>query len=248
MSGPRLVITLSEGTLDGLGRSLTRLGATWTRQPLLTFDEQSDREALASAIRDLHRFGAVAITSPRAAALYARAVAVMAITSPPVWTTGPGTARELRRLTAVHFVETPSPDGAAAELARMMLLHGVQGPVLFPCGERHHDELPVRLRDARLAVTELVCYRAIVAGDEAMRSAAASGEMLIVGSGRVAQALAAAVPAMNRPALIALGPVTARAARDAGWPPAAVADAPTIPSVLMTLHGVLNAFPGAVHR
>ena len=245
MTGRRLVVTLSNGVLDGLDRSLSRLGAEWEHRPLLTFEVSGFESVMADFLPKLRSYAAVALTSPRAAAVYARAVHQAGIASPPVWTTGPGTARELRRLAPVHHVETPNAGGAAAELARLMLVHGVSGTVLFPCGERHRDELPRRLREAGVHVEEVACYRAVVADPQALRAAAASGDVLVVGSASVAAALAAAVAPDNRPGLVALGPSTARGAREAGWEPVAVSDAPTIPSLLQTLHAVLKVFPGA---
>ena len=243
MSDARIVVTLSAGTLDGLDRSLDRLGAAWIHKPLLHFETEPFGDALAAAMKQLAQYQAVAITSPRSAALYSAAVRQAATASPAVWTTGSGTARELRGLARVHFVESPAPNGAAAELAEMMVAHGVRGPVLFPCGEDHRDELPSRLRGAGIGVTELPCYRAVIAPEAALRDAAGSGTVMVVGSGRVARALSAAVPPSARPSLVALGPVTARAAAAAGWTPAAVSEAPTIASLLQALHGSLRIFP-----
>jgi uroporphyrinogen-III synthase len=245
MTGARIVITLSEGTLDGLDRSLDRLGARWVHKPLLTFESSEFWPALSESVAAVDRFGAVAISSPRSAALYAKAVREARVVSPPVWATGPGTARELRRLNPVHFVESPGRDGAAAALARMMVMRGVAGPVLFPCGEHHRDVLPSTLRDVGIEVEEFVCYRAVIAPEEMLRESAASGDVIVVASGRVARALCHAVPGSERPALVALGPVTAQAASSVGWHPAAVTDEPTIPSLLQALHGTLNLSPGA---
>lgn len=243
MNEDRIVVTLSAGTLDGLDRSLDRLGAAWIHKPLLHFETEAFGDALEDALRRSPQFQAIAITSPRSAALYSAAVRRTGSASPAVWTTGSGTARELRGLARVHFVESPAPHGAAAELAGMMIAHGVRGPVLFPCGADHRDELPCRLRDAGIEVTELPCYRAVIAPAAALREAAESGTVMVVGSGRVARALSAAVPPSARPSLVALGPVTARAAAAAGWTPAAVSGEPTIPSLLQALHGSLRIFP-----
>jgi uroporphyrinogen-III synthase len=244
MSGARIVLTLSDGTLDGLDRSLDRLGASWVHKPLLIFEAGGFQAALSGAMTILDRFEAVALSSPRSAALYAQAIRQARAVSPPVWATGPGTAREVRRLTPAHFVESPARDGAAAALAQIMVRRGVTGPVLFPCGEAHRDVLPSRLREVGIEVVELVCYRAVIAPVEALRESAASGDVIVVASGRVARALAEAVPSTGRPELVALGQVAAQAASAAGWHPAAVADEPTIPSLLQALHGALNLFDG----
>jgi uroporphyrinogen-III synthase len=239
VSGERIVSTLSPGTLDGLERALDGLGVTLVHQPLLTFETDEFSAVLSEAVAGLDRFQAVALTSPRSAELYARAILEMQAVSPPVWCAGRGTGRALKRLERVQTAQSRGPDGAAEELARLMLAGGVTGSVLFPCGEQHRDALPSRLRDAGIEVTELVCYRAVIAPPAELRAAAASGDIIIVGSGRVAQALANAVPASTRPTLVAIGPITARAAAAAGWTAAGIAGEPAVSSLLQALRGVL---------
>lgn len=246
MRAPVLVITLSEGTLSGLGQALDQLGAAWVRVPLLRFSDAGGVERLQKALASGTPYQGVALTSRRSAAAYAAAVGNDRRAGLPVWVTGHGTAAALRRCVPLHVVETPAPDGAAAELARMMLASGVRGPILFPCGERHHAALPMLLREAGVPVDEVTAYVAEVASDEAVRSAGGSGRAPIVGSAAVAEALARVVPAEDRGPLVALGPTTARAAAAAGWEPSATADEPTIPALLQTLHGVLRCFPSPV--
>lgn len=245
MSSERIVSTLSTGAPEGLERALDALGVTFVHRPLLTFETDAFGPALGAAISALDQFQAVALTSPRSADLYAGAVREAHAVSPPLWASGPTTARELQPLAQVHMVEPPAPDGAAAALARMMIGQGVTGPVLFPCGEQHRDVLPGRLRAAGIEVTEVVCYRAVIAPPAELRAAAASGDMILVGSGRVAQALADAVPASERPGLVAVGPVTTRAAASAGWPAAATVEEFTVPLLLQAVRAVLQLAQGA---
>ncbi len=245
MNDHRVVSTLSRESFDGLAREVQALGLTLVQQPLLLFETDEFRAALAAAVRDLAEYRAVAITSPRSARLFASAVGAAQVVSPPVWTTGRGTARALENIGPVVVVDAPALDGAAAALARIMIARGASGPVLFPCGEQHRDELPGRLRDAGVEVAELVCYRAVIAPPAELRSAAQSGDVIIVGSGRVAQALADATRLSERPSLVAVGPVTAAAAAAAGWSPAATADEPTTPSLVSAVRSVLTAVHGA---
>jgi uroporphyrinogen-III synthase len=245
MSGNRVVSTLSSGALDGLDRELNALGATLMHQPLLTFETAEFGAALSAAVSATRRFQGVVLTSPRSAGLYARAVDEAQVDSPPLWASGPATARELQHLAPVHVADSRGADGAAAALARMMIGEGVSGPILFPCGEQHRDALPGRLRAAGIEVVELVCYRAVMAPPAELRAAAAGADVIIVGSGRVAEALAEAVPAPQRPVLLAIGPVTAQAAASAGWTPAAIAHEPTTGSLLEALHGMHQLAHGA---
>lgn len=245
MSSERIVNTLSSDALDGLERGLDTVGLRLVHHPLLRFETDEFSAALAGAVAILDRFNAVALTSPRGAALYGKAVREAGLASPPVWASGPATASEVEDLSPIHEPDSTAPDGAAAALGRMMLAHGVSGPVLFPCGEQHRDVLPEMLRTAGVEVNELVCYRAVLAPAAQLRSAAASGDVILVGSGRVAAALADVVPASERPMLVAIGPVTAEAAATAGWIPAAVADEPTTHSLLQALQGLLRPAHGA---
>ena len=122
--------------------------------------------------------------------------------------------------------------GAAAAVAAAMLREGMAGPVLFPCGEIRRDELPTRLRQEGIEVDEVVCYRSIVAGEEAAREAVRRAGILIVASPSVAELLARASAPTPRPSLLAVGPTTAAAARAAGWSPAAVAEHPDVDALV----------------
>jgi uroporphyrinogen-III synthase len=129
--------------------------------------------------------------------------------------------------------------GAAAALADALLAAGVRGPVLFPCGDIRRDELPARLRDGGISVEEVVCYRSVLAGEPAARRAAERAQVLIVASPSVADLLARACPPGIRPALLAVGPTTASAARASGWPPAGVAAHPTAEALAVAVRALI---------
>jgi uroporphyrinogen-III synthase len=122
-----------------------------------------------------------------------------------------------------------------------MLAEKAAGPVLFPCGEAHREELPSVLRSAGVLVDEVVCYRSVLADITDARVAAELGTILIVASPTVANLLAQACPrGGNRPGLLAVGPTTADAARAAGWPPAAVASEPSARGLAAAVKGLLE--------
>ena len=129
--------------------------------------------------------------------------------------------------------------GAAAAVAAEMVREGMAGPVLFPCGEIRRDELPTRLRQEGIEVDEVVCYRSIVAGEEAAREAVRRAGILIVASPTVAELLARASAPTPRPPLLAVGPTTAAAARAAGWSPAAVAEHPDVDALVAEVRSLL---------
>ena len=250
MQGP-VVLTVSPGAFPGLADGLRELPAVVEEVPLLSFAPPVDWAPVDQALRDLTRYDAIAFTSPRAAAAFigrygevghdwSRRGEVL----PPVWSGGRGTSAALAPLTPVVHGASESETGrlgSAAALAAAMLESGVAGPVLFPCGEIRRDELPTRLRHEGIEVDEVVCYRAVLAGEAAARAAAERAAILVVASPSVADLLARAARSDTRPRMLAVGPTTAAAARASGWPPAAVAERPDVEALLAGVRSLLAA-------
>jgi uroporphyrinogen-III synthase len=140
-------------------------------------------------------------------------------------------------------VRTPSDsivgEGIAAGLAHEMLKAGAAGPVLFFCGETRREELPDRLRKRGIDVDEVVCYRSVLASESEARAAVMLGSVVVVASPSVGGLLVRACPPDTRPDLIAVGPTTASSLNASGWPPAAVAMAPTANAVATAVGEVL---------
>ena len=236
-----VVVTASAGSFPGLVEALRGLPAAVEERPLMTFAPPLDWSPVDRAIAELGRFDALAVTSPRAARAFVERLAGLR-TAPPVWAAGAGTATALG--TALGPVRMPPADvvgtvGAAAALSRAMLEAGVRGPVLFPCGEVRREELPARLRAEGIEVVEIVCYRSVLAGAAAARNAAERAQVLVVASPSVADLLARACPPGARPALLAVGPTTAAAARAAGWIPAGVARRPAVDALVAGVRALL---------
>jgi uroporphyrinogen-III synthase len=247
VSAGAVVVTAAAGSFPGLGEALRSLSAEVIEIPLLTFAAPADWAEVDRAIRELGRYAAVAFTSPRAAAAFGgRWEQIGRDSLPPVWAAGRRTAAALRPLASA--VRTASEDevgrmGAAAAVAAEMVREGMAGPVLFPCGEIRRDELPTRLRQEGIEVDEVVCYRSIVAGEEAAREAVRRAGILIVASPTVAELLARASAPTPRPSLLAVGPTTAAAARAAGWSPAAVAEHPDVDALVAEVRTLLAELP-----
>ena len=212
----------------------------------MTFAPPLDWRPVDDAIRGLARYRAVAFTSPRSARAFAERFRVLDAAWPretAAWASGSGTAEALGN--ALGEVRAPEPRrvaerGAAAALADALVAAGVRGPVLFPCGDLRRDELPARLRSEGVDVDEVVCYRSVLAGESEARRAAERAQVLVVASPSVADLLARACPAGVRPALVAVGPTTAAAARASGWPPARVASRPTAEALAAAVRAVLT--------
>jgi uroporphyrinogen-III synthase len=241
-AGP-VVLTAAAGSFPGLADALRALSADVLESPLLRFVPPADWHDVDRAIGELGRYQAVAFTSPRAAAAFGeRWEEAGRPALPPLWAGGRGTASALAPL-AGRVRTAPEEEtgriGAAAALAAAMLRDGITGPVLFFCGEVRRDELPTRLRQEGIEVGEVVCYRSVLAGEDAARDAVRRAGLLVVSSPTVAELLARASASVPRPPLLAVGPTTAAAARAAGWTPTAVAARPDVAALVTEVSSLL---------
>jgi uroporphyrinogen-III synthase len=243
---PVVVITASAGTFPDLAANLSDTPVVVEERPLIDFEPPDDWSQLDSALDRLGSFGAVALTSPRAARVLAeRAIARGAGIQgepPRVWAVGQRTARALGN--ALGPVRVPALNRAvspAVTLAQAIIDSGCTGPVLFPCGDQRRDDLPELLRTHGCEVQEVVCYRSVLATRSVAGAAAARASILVVASPSVMNLLADSCPPGRRPLLIAIGPTTSAAARSADWPPAAVADEPSSDRIAGAIAGLLAA-------
>jgi uroporphyrinogen-III synthase len=242
-----VVLTASAGSFPGLADALRERSVEVLKRPLIGFAAPSDWGPLDAALGRASSYRAIALTSPRAAKAVADRVRAREIPwpqsgGPAVWAAGQATAASLENwFGRAHVPEgaEQQSDGAAAQLARAMVAARVAGPVLFPCGDRRRDELPSVLRTAGIRVDDVMCYRTVLAEPSEARAAASEGALLVVASPSVIDLLARACPVGERVDLVAVGPTTAAAAREAGWVPAAVADQPTDSGVLQAITGLL---------
>jgi uroporphyrinogen-III synthase len=246
--GHTIILTASAGSFPGLLQALREIPIAVEERPLLSFRPPGNWAPLDAALSHLGSYGAVAFTSPRAARAVVDRLEVLELSLerawiPDVWAVGPATSAALEdRLGSVRLPPERENDkaGTAAALARAMLDAKVKGPVLFPCGETRREELAAELRQARVEVTEVVCYRSVLADEAEARAAAARGSLLVVASPTVVDLLARACPQATRPELLAVGPTTAASARAAGWSPAAVATEPSARALASAIRGLFE--------
>jgi uroporphyrinogen-III synthase len=243
-----VLVTASAGTFPGLVEALRAIPVGVEEVPLLTFAPPLDWRPVDAAVRDLGRYAAVAFTSPRSARAFAERVAALggAGGATATWAAGAGTAQalgdvlgEVRRPDEHEVGKRGAAAALASALAAALLAAGPSGPVLFPCGDIRRDELPSRLRDDGIAVEEVVCYRSVLAGESETRRVIQRAQIVVVASPSVADLLARACPPGVRPALLAVGPTTAAAARSSGWPPAGVATRPTTEALVAGVRALM---------
>ena len=242
-----VILTASAGSFPGLVQVLKETEAAVQEHPLISFTAPAEWAPLDQALERVRSYGAVALTSPRAAAAVAGRMKLRAGAAaptqagPPIWVGGRATAAALGD--ALGPVRMPSEEGGgtgvASTLARAMLEAETSGTVLFPCGDARREELPDTLRDHGIQVDEVICYRTILASEAVARAAALRGTVMVVASPSVAGLLVHACPPGSRPDLLAVGPTTAAAARESGWAPAAVAASPTAAAVAAALRDLI---------
>lgn len=228
-----LTSTLSGEALPGLAEALARRGWELRSRPLLRFLPPLDWSPVDAALRAASRFGAIALTSPRAAAALRRRAGWLGTELaelPPLWAVGPATAAAVGWPACV-----PATPGGGGALAAAMLEAGVRGPVLHLTTEEHRPEPGATLRARGMTVEELGCYRVEHAKPGVILTAMAGGHPVLIVSHRVLTAAARLLPPPARPPLVALGPRTAEAAMARGWTPLATAVAPTIPGIVAAL-------------
>ncbi|HEU4698246.1 MAG TPA: uroporphyrinogen-III synthase [Gemmatimonadales bacterium] len=241
---PWVVLT---GAADGLGGGelaarLEAAGVAVRSAPLLDFAPPERWDALDAALAHLGDYAALVVTSPRAAAAVAERLAACAIdpsAMPPVWAVGDATARPL-----AAFAPRLAGTREGAALAEAMVAADVGSPVLFPCGDRRLDVLPGRLRAAGRRVDEIVCYRTRLADEATARRALEGAALVVVASPSVARllaAVAAGVPPAGRPRLVSVGPSTAAALVERGWPADRVAETTTPAALAEAALAVLAA-------
>jgi uroporphyrinogen-III synthase len=241
-----VVLTASAGAFPGLAEALRAIPVAVEDAPLMTFAPPLDWRVVDETVTNLGRYRAVAFTSPRSARAFADRLRTLGVVPPSgtaVWAAGAGTAQAL----GGGLGEVRQPDersvgarGAAAALADALIASGAGGPLLFPCGDLRRDELPARLRDNGIDVDEVVCYRSVLAGEPEARAAAERAQVLVVASPSVVDLLARACPPGVRPALVAVGPTTAAAARASGWAPARVASRPTADALAAAVRALVS--------
>jgi uroporphyrinogen-III synthase len=240
---PVVILTGAAGSLAGLEALLQQHGLGVEEMPLMAFAPPEDWQPLNAALRRLGRYEAIALTSPRAADAVIRRAQALGIdldNAPPIWS-GPASAPVLQR----YFSEvrtpgssTAGPASLAVSIANAMLAAGVGSPVLFPCGETHREELPVRLRASGRRVEPVICYRCVPAGAGVASAAIERADVIVATSPTVATSLANARKDASRTTLVCIGPTTAEAAASAGWAPDAIAERPTAAAVARAIQSL----------
>ena len=211
-------------------------------RPVLAFD-QVDGPALAQRLNQAAQYAGLVVTSPRAVgalkeALSGGADERAAWQGKSAFAVGPRTAEALE---ALGFAPQGQESGSAQELAALIVRHSFKEPLLFLCGNRRRDVLPNRLREAGIPFEEQRVYETRLRTDLDLTTPTVPDWLVFFSpSGIEAVRQAGAMQDAHHLAavrLAAIGPTTARALREAGWAPDAVADRPAPDALVEAIRG-----------
>jgi len=232
LAGKRLVITRAMADCKDLARELSKRRAIPLVFPLVSFAAPEDFAPLDKAIDELAQFDWLVLTSVRAVRAVASRASESGRSLRPAGSTwraacvGPVTAEAagLAGFPVAHVAETHNGVALAEELGSTI----TGAKVLLPRSDKANPDLPAALRRNGAEVTEVIAYRTVKPADvdPGALGEVAFGEIhailffspsavkhFAVVSGTNWRSLRTM---QNEVAITAVGPVTAKALREAG--------------------------------
>ena len=234
LAGVRIAVTRAEGRGGALSDALRAAGAIVTELPL-TRIESLDAAPLHAALAELDFYDWVLLTSANAVDFLASALAQVGMYMGPqqLAMVGSATAAAAERH-GWRATLVPEKFHAEAMLDAMAARSDVEGArILYPAAEGARDVLPAGLRALGATVDVVPVYRsaADLSGQQQLREMVAAGalDLVTVAAPSAVDALLAALPAEHarRLPVAVIGPVTAKAARMAGFPVKVESDSST---------------------
>lgn len=247
LAGKRIVITRAALQSSELFEKLSGSGAIPILLPLVSFAAPEDYAPLDAALLQWSRFDWVMFTSAYAVqAVMVRAARhgrTLTKNSPSIAVVGPATQDKARKagFSVDHIAQTHVGVALAEELGDR--LRGKR--VLLPRSDRANPDLPTALRKLGAHVTEVIAYRTLRPSDADQQRLArvARGEadaILFFSPSAVHSFMELSgrqqvKTLQDRVAMAAIGPVTARALREAGVHRIVVAAEASASAVLQAL-------------
>jgi hydroxymethylbilane synthase len=252
LSGKVVAVTRPVAQIEELAALLTANGATAVSCPAIEIQPIVDHTLVDAALEDLAHVNWMVFTSANAVHAVADRLNALGIGAPEslrLAAVGSATAGVLaQRIRRADFF--PSRSTAETLADELPDAHGQT--VLFPRGDLAADTLLSRLRARGARVRDVIIYRTVPGtGLETLAASLRDGVLDAViftspSTVRAAAALFTTREAADRPAIICVGPTTARAARELGLEPDAEAPTPTVGGIVETLERCLahrNAAP-----
>jgi len=259
LAGKRILITRAVAQSEALACELSARGALPAVLPLVSFAEPEDFAPLDRAIAEIAQFGWLILTSAQAVRAFTARAAdlqrplVRPDSLPRIACVGPVTAEAARKasLPVEYVAATHSGVALVNELGSK--LHGAK--VLLPRSDRANPDLPDALQHHGAQVTEVIAYRTLRPDevDQAQLKNAAGGQAdaILFFSPSAVQHFTELVGAeqlhafQDKLAITAVGPVTAKALREAGVTRAVVAADTTAAAVMEALEKYFAAAKAA---
>jgi len=252
LAGRRVLVTRALHQAGKLSAGLRALGAEPVEVPVLEIRPPASFEPMDAALRQLHSYDWLILTSANTVrALAERAAAVgVALAQPArlkVAAVGEATAAAARSAELqVAFV----PEAYVAESLVEGLLPQTAGQrILLARAAVARDLIPDALREAGAAVDVVDAYRNALpeAAPEQLRRALAerldaatfTSSSSVTHLAQAAREAGIAWPFVGVPA-VSIGPITSQTLRDLGWPPAAEAEPSDIPELIAAVKQVLS--------
>lgn len=237
LAGWRVLVPRGGPWGDGVAATLRRQGATPVIAPLINFAPTNDQAGLEQALADLEAgaFSWLTVTSATTVdVLYAYRAVIPASTK--VAAVGETTAAALQAV-GYRVDLVPDRDNSAAGMAEQMIaLEPEPRDILTLRSEIARPVLTRKLTDAGHRVRSIVAYRTVgVPVTERIAHDVRSGRInaILVTSGSVAQQVQQQFPEVPPTTLIAaIGPRTAKDAREAGLDVDVIADTQTVDALI----------------
>jgi uroporphyrinogen-III synthase/uroporphyrinogen III methyltransferase/synthase len=233
LDGRTVVVTRGKGGEDALPARLAEIGAAVRELPAIEIGPPASLDALDAALRELPRLDWVVFASANTVERTVERLDALGL--PRAWlalrslaAVGPATAARLAREVRAPDLVPEEATGAAAAAALAGRVRGLR--VLVPRPAEGRPELVEGLVAAGAEVLAPEAYRTLPAPPERLRALAGwieAGEVDAVAFASpsavkaVVGALGARADLLRGVLLAAIGPTTAAALRDAGFPPGA---------------------------
>lgn len=266
LAGKRIVITRAAAQSEALARELSGRGAVPIVLPLVSFAEPEDLARLDEAIEKIEQFDWMILTSAQTVRAMMQRGADL---GRPLLRTdsrlrvacvGPVTTEAARKANLRVELVASTHNGVA--LANELASRLQTAKVLLPRSDRANPDLPAALKRHGAQVAEVIAYRTLGPGevdqDRLKKVAGGETDAILLFSPSAVQHFGELFGAkqlrllQDRLAVVAVGPVTANALREAGVLHAIVAADTTAASVIEALEkhfaGALKAAPAGVKR
>ena len=226
-----ILLTHSEGRLEDLAQALRTHGFSVTHQPLIYTEFLPVCEAYKAA--ELLRGADWLLFSSRTA-VQAWAALGLSLDSPNIGAVGQKTAAEVEKSGGTVAISA-EPENAEGLLETFTAHVSPPLKVGLPCGEQALPTLSAGLHDAGFTVMKAVLYRTVTRPLTRL-----DADLIVLAS---PSAVAALPETAAQVQFVALGPSTAQAVKERGWP---VTEAQT-PDVTGVVQAVLAAAPLEAH-